>query len=261
MRDFHTHSQPGLELEGGLVPIGRDSTPLSLQVGLDNKGHGHSLCAGRAFSTESKWSIMLRNLRQGMEYMERQDYNLNEMDRLIRLWRGSLSHRVNSLELSLPPETLLYLQTILRLSEEKLFNHSLFGSGAEPPIRIHLILGGKRFVQEVPVIPLLNKPGFQGLVYSGRSRRSPTRGHFDSCQTEFMNALLEVGKNLDGLRREYRRMSDESSSVMQISPPVCPSSETIVTPTPSSRFSIPQLILRIARFLTAKRTPALWATS
>ena len=150
------------------------------------------------------------------------------MDRLIRLWRGSLSHQVNNLELSLPPETLLYLQTILRLSEEKLFNHSLFGSGAEPPIRIHLILGGKRFVQKVPVIPLLNKPGFQGLVYSGRSRRSPTRGHFDSCQTEFMNALLEVGKNLDGLRREYRRMSDESSSVMKISPPVCPSSETIV---------------------------------
>ena len=139
------------------------------------------------------------------------------MENSLRLWRGSLENRDERADQISFPETALYLQTILRLSEEKLFNHPLFGSGVEPPIRIHLILRGQRFTQEVSVNPLLNKPGFCALVHSGRGSSPPSVTHFDTCETEFLNALLQVGQNGDEITRQMTRIEESSSDTLSFS--------------------------------------------
>jgi len=162
----------------------------------------------RPFSCQSKWSVMLKNLSHGLEFMERQNSNLNEMEKTLCHWRNTLPCDSTSGEESFLPETFLCLQTILGLSEEKLFNHPLFGSGFETPIRIHLNLKGERFVQEIPVVPLLNQPGFCALAHSGASSSRPTDGLFDTCEMEFVNALLVVDRNLEGLRRQLRTIEE-----------------------------------------------------
>ena len=210
MRTFHTHNQSGLELKGDTASIGRVSSHPLLQAGKLVK-HGSEAVLGeknRPFSCQSKWSVMLKNLSNGLEFMERQNSNLNEMEKNLSHWRNSLPSNSTSGGKPFLPETFLWLQTILALSEEKLFNHPLFGSGFETPIRIHLNLKGERFVQEVPVVPLLNQPGFCALAHSGVSSTRPSDGLFDTCEMEFLNALLVVDRNLEGLRRQLRTIEE-----------------------------------------------------
>lgn len=210
MRTFHTQTESGLELQGDAVSIGRGSSQPLLQsgnfaqIGSTKK---HETKAG-SFSSISKWSVMLKNLQRGLEFMEKQNFNLKEMESVLLNWRKDSARPSSGYSYSFPPETFLYLQTIMSLSEEKLFNHPLFGSGYEPPIRIHLNMKGERFTQEVPVLPLLNQPAFCALTHSSGSSRRPSDLLFDSCEMEFVNTLLILDRNLEGLRRQLRAVEE-----------------------------------------------------
>ena len=140
MRTFHTQNHSGLELQGDVSSIGRGSSPPLLQTGiLEHKKTCH-VNHDRSFSAKSKWSVMIKNLKQGLEFMNKQNSNLNEMEQALARWRMSPEATKPYDELSFSAEAFLYLQTILTLSEEKMFNHPLFGCGVETPIRIHLNL-------------------------------------------------------------------------------------------------------------------------
>ena len=212
MRTFHTQNHSGLELQGDVSSIGRGSSPPLLQTGiLENKKTCHAN-HDRSFSAKSKWSVMIKNLKQGLEFMNKQNSNLNEMEQALARWRMSPEATKPYDELSFSADAFLYLQTILTLSEEKMFNHPLFGCGVETPIRIHLNLKGERFIQEVPVVPLLCQPGFSALAHSGGGMRRPSESLFDSCQLEFMNALLSLNQNLDGMKRQLDEIEKSHSN-------------------------------------------------
>jgi hypothetical protein len=219
MRNLHTYNDSGLELEGGAPSIGRGSTLNQLQAGNFNHtvASAKQVNSNRSFSPESKWSVMLSNLRKGLQFIDKQNSNLHEMENSLRLWRGSVIDRDKSTDRAFIPETVLYLQTILRLSEETLFNHPLFGSGVETPIRIHLVLRGERFAQEIPVIPLHNKPGLCALTHSGSGSSPPSATHFNTCETELLNALLQVEQNGDEVRRQMTRIEESSTEILSFS--------------------------------------------
>ena len=219
MRNLHTHNNSGLGFEGAVSSIGRGNTLNQLQAGnfkgtITGTNHDNS---NRSFSHLNKWSVMLNNLRQGLQFIDKQNTNLHEMEKSLRLWRGSILDNVKPTTRPFIPETALYLQTILRLSEEKLFNQQLFGSGVESPIRIHLLLRGERFAQEIPVVQLFNKPGFCALAHSGRGSSPPSVAHFNTCETEFLNALLQVEQQRDEVRRQITMIEESSSETLTFS--------------------------------------------
>ena len=252
MRTFHTKHHSGLELKGDASPIGRGSSPPLLQAGiLDQKKTSHGK-HGRSFSSQSKWSVMIKNLKQGLEFMNKQNSNLHEMEQTLARWRMSPETTKSNDKLSFSPETFLYLQTILTLSEEKMFNHPLFGSGFENPIRIHLNLKGERFIQEVPVVPLLNQPGFCALAHSGGGVRRPSERLFDSCQLEFMNALLSLNQNLDGMKRQLDEI-EKSHPNSSLGLALAESRRESSTPS-SSGFS--RILKWAGRFLKAPKATA-----
>ena len=247
MRNLHTYNSSGLELDGGAPSIGRGSTLNQLQAGefKDTAHYAKQGNAMRSFSNESKWSVMLSNLRQGMKFIEKQNSNLHEMENSLRLWRTSVLDGDKSTNRGFIPETALYLQTILRLSEERLFNHPLFGSGVESPIRIHLAMRGERFVQEIPVIPLLNKPGFCALAYSGSGSSPPSATHFNTCETEFLNALLQAEQNGDEVRRQMikiEKLSTDTLTLSRVRPYSESSNETGLTTVPRYLYWISRIL-------------------
>ena len=204
MRTFHTKHHSGLELKGDTASIGRGSSHSLLQTGIPSKNvvGGTNLEKAKTYSCRTKWHAMIKNLNQGLEFMSKQNSNLNEMERALSRWRDMPADSNKTREFSFIPETFLYLQTITALSEECMFNHPLFGSGYETPIRIHLNLKGERFIQEVPVVPLLSQPGFQALAHSGGGSRRPSDTLFDTCGLEFVTLLLTLSKNIDGMKRQ-----------------------------------------------------------
>lgn len=253
MRNLHTHNKSGLGLEGAVSPIGRGNTLNQLQAGnfkgtITSTKHGNT---NRSFSHVNKWSVMLNNLRQGLQFIDKQNTNLHEMENSLRLWRGSIIDSDKSTTRTFIPETALYLQTILRLSEEKFFNQKLFGSGVETPIRIHLVLRGDRFAQEIPVVPLLNKPGFCALAHSGRGSSPPSAAHFNTCETEFLNALLQVEQQRDEVRQQITMIEESSSETLTFS---------LVRPDPRSGANLtvlPRYLTWISKlFKSLRRTEA-----
>ena len=253
MRTFHTKHHTGLELQGDVSSIGRGSSPPLLQSGILDQHKTSPVNHDRSFSSQSKWSVMTRNLKQGLEFMNKQNSNLQEMEQTLARWRMSPETTKSNDKLSFSPETFLYLQTILTLSEEKMFNHPLFGSGFETPIRIHLNLRGERFIQEVPVVPLLNQPGFCALAHSGGGVRRPSERLFDSCQLEFMNALLSLNQNLDGMKRQLNEIEKSHSSSSLRLALVDKSTKS----SPRARSGVSRILKWASRFLKApKITPS-----
>ena len=239
MRTFHTKHHSGLELKGDTASIGRGSSHSLLQTGIPSKNvvGGTNLEKAKTYSCRTKWHAMIKNLNQGLEFMSKQNSNLNEMERALSRWRDMPADSNKTREFSFIPETFLYLQTITALSEECMFNHPLFGSGYETPIRIHLNLKGERFIQEVPVVPLLSQPGFQALAHSGGGTRRPSDTLFDTCGLEFVTLLLTLSKNIDGMKRQLRRV-EECNPVSTLGNSIPESkSETALTSSPQqSRF-------------------------
>lgn len=251
MRTFHTKQHFGLEHKGETISIGRGSCHSLLQSGIPGKQtpSGTLLKNERPFSCRTKWHAMVNNLNQGLEFMSTQNSNLNEMERALSRWRDTPSNSKQTGDFSFAPETFLYLQTILSLSEEQMFNQPLFGSGYETPIRIHLNLKGERFIQEVPVVPLLSQPGFQALAHSGGGSRRPTDMLFDSCGLEFVNSLLVLNKNIDGMKRQLRLVEEcNPSSTLGHSTPESKSETEQTVPPQFSRFlNLANWILRPLR--------------
>jgi hypothetical protein len=237
MRTFHTKHHSGLELKGDAASIGRGSSHSLLQTGIPSKNTagGTKLEKTKSYSCRTKWHAMIKNLNQGLEFMSKQNSNLNEMERALSRWRDTPLTSKKTGDFSFVPESFLYLQTILALSEERMFNHPLFGSGYETPIRIHLNLKGERFIQEVPVVPLLNQPGFQALAHSGGDSRRPSDILFDSCGLEFVTSLLKLNKNIDGMKRQLR-LVEECNPISTLGNSVS-KTKNHVSPAPPPQFS------------------------
>ena len=239
MRTFHTKHHSGLELKGDAASIGRGSSHSLLQTGIPSKNvaGGTNPEKPKTYSCRTKWHAMIKNLNQGLEFMGKQNSNLNEMERALSRWRDTPLSSKKTGEFSFVPETFLYLQTITALSEDCMFNHPLFGSGYETPIRIHLNLKGERFIQEVPVVPLLSQPGFQALAHSGGGSRRPSDTLFDTCGLEFVTLLLTLNKNIDGMKSQLRLVED-FNPISALGNSVC-KTRNEVSPAPppqSSRF-------------------------
>jgi len=251
MRTFHTKQHFGLEHKGETISIGRGSNHSLLQSGIPGKNitGGTKLEKTKPYSCRSKWHAMIKNLNQGLEFMIKQNSNLNEMERALSRWRDTPLNSKKTGDFSFAPETFLYLQTILSLSEERMFNQPLFGSGYETPIRIHLNLKGERFIQEVPVVPLLSQPGFQALAHSGWDSRRPSDRLFDSCGLEFVNSLLALNKNIDGMKRQLRLVEEcnPSSTLGHSIPESKSETEHAATPQFSRFLNLANWILRPLR--------------
>lgn len=215
MRNLHMHNCPGHDEPGLPGSIKRESEPQASLASTYTPGESSSVnvSAPHSFSSISKWTTMVRNLSSGIEYVLKQDANLNEMENLLRAWRKSLSMRDTRHATSINTEGFLFLPSILKLSEETLFNHPLFGDGVKKPIRVHLKLREARFIQEIPTYPLFIQPGFSALAHSGRDPGPPSQEVFDLCQTEFLNGLLEVKKTHRSLERHLNAIREHQGKL------------------------------------------------
>lgn len=149
------------------------------------------------FSSSSRQTVMIRNLQNGLSYVNKQYNNLIEINNHIRsIVSSNYKSRLNSENV-----WSIYLDSIVVLSEERFTNFSLFGNGSEPPIRIHLIQDGVRFIHKIPVNQLLNCLHFQSLLHSGTQLDPPSENLLHSCIQEVVQQMLLTD-------REIKKVSD-----------------------------------------------------
>jgi hypothetical protein len=172
-------------------------------------GNSQQIQDGRSFSSQSRQDVMQRNLKSGLEYIDKQRENLSEIGNIIDTWRFSMERETrerrhfafNHLR------NVIYIDPITKLVEERFHNRLLFGDGSESAIRIHLMIEGRRHEFHLKVVPLLIDPGFQAVMHSGSSNDYPSGPVFDQCCTHIINCMLNIEHNRADLNEMYSIVS------------------------------------------------------
>ena len=215
-------------------------------------GNSQQIHDGRSFSSQSRQDVMQRNLKSGLEYINKQKENLSEIGNIIDTWRFSMEREsrerrhfaFNHLR------NVIYIDPITKLVEERFYNRLLFGDGSESAIRIHLMIEGRRHEFHLNVVPLLINPGFQAIMHSGSSNDYPSGSVFDLCCTHIINCMLDIEHN----RSDLSEMLSVVSSAKQKNTNITAlSSVKSMSPVPLNSNQARKAVLeRIISFLITK---------
>ena len=140
------------------------------------------------FSSQSRQSIMVKNLKHGVDYKTKQYEHLSSINDYLNdiICMGNSRRDSNS------SSWVIYMQAIASMSEANFLNFPLFGYGTEPPIRVHLVLKGTAQIFEFNVSKLLNRPHFKSLVHSGTGMAIPSSKLLHECLKETLDEQLDV---------------------------------------------------------------------
>ena len=158
-----------------------------------NKDVSPSISSEKVFSSVSRQSVMIKNLRLGINFKEEQNRTLCEINQ-------NLSHILPYIHSSPPSDNdgwKLYLDSISHLTEKTYSNFPLFGHGFDPPIRVHLIKNGKALTFEFTICTLLKSLPFQSLLHSSVGSNLPSRRLLDDCVKSVLEEMLLVTKEKD----------------------------------------------------------------
>lgn len=154
-----------------------------------------------ALSSQSRQSIMVKNLKHGVDYKTKQYQHLSSINDYLNdiIFMGNSRRDSNS------SSWVIYMQAIASMSEANFLNFPLFGYGTEPPIRVHLVLKGNTQNFEFNVSKLLNRPHFKSLVHSGTGMTIPSSKLLHECLKETLDEQLDVSFE----RREAKKIIGE----------------------------------------------------
>lgn len=147
----------------------------------------------KSFSTRSRQSVMINNLKLGIEFKNRQYNNLISINENI----SQMSPYAECPKDSKGCAWKLYLDVISNLTSERYSNFPLFGYGIDPPIRVHLVRYGKPLVFEFSVSTLLQKLNFQAVLNCGLSNKTPSKHIIESCSREILEEMLSISSEKD----------------------------------------------------------------
>ena len=151
------------------------------------------ISSDKVFSSVSRQSVMIKNLRLGINFKEEQNRTLCEINQ-------NLSHLLPYAHSSPPSDNdgwKLYLDSISHLTEKTYSNFPLFGHGFDPPIRVHLIKNGKALAFEFTICTLLKSLSFQSLLHSSVGSNLPSKRLLDDCVKSVLEEMLLVTKEKD----------------------------------------------------------------
>ena len=242
MRSFHTHTHGEVSNSFGSDLIGRSTEQLEPSQ-IKKKVLPATNAEKRAgYSNRSKLEAMADNLRDGLQYVRRQTYNLEAIDQAVGLLREEYRKKTSILTSTvsrLRPEILLHHQALNNLSSETLFGHPLFGYGFENPIRIHLKLGSLTKAHSIPILPLLCSHPLQALLASSRWMEPPGQALFESLGVDLMNLLLNAKKEEDALDKQVQELLEYRNGRSRLRAPQITSSSD-----PKEPIQLPSRLLR-----------------
>ena len=200
MRTFHTNTSVcGYPHDISADSVGRPP---------DHAGFSHTQSAvhpknpkkesyTRRFSMGTKTDAMLSNLHQCSDYISLQLDSLSKIEGLLGLQKSVLFTPDNPLTNSRERAAQLKIMhsSLLSVIDLKYGNHPIFGYGYESPVRLHLVINGKRESHSLPVVPLLSKPGFKSFEITLGAGRDISTGLRESCLEEVLNLMMDVHKN------------------------------------------------------------------
>ena len=195
---FHTRINPGAKYSiCELLPPCRSSSSISTPLEKNSSVQTElEEIADKCFSQVSRRDVMITNLMKGKSFIQMQSENLSEIMNIFTLLRSAPGSVSTNTQDEMIARNVLYLETMGRISRSKHLHFPLFGYGYEPPIRVHLSLGGNPEVFNFETLPLLGGTAFDSLIHSGACSVKQGDKFLNQISKELLDLMLKAEGNL-----------------------------------------------------------------
>ena len=106
---------------------------------------------------------------------------------------------------------LMHAQSLQSATKSKYMGKALFGDGAEPPIRFHLIKGDTVEPFDMPDPCLISMISIRSFISGISDHHLPSVKLGNACMAELLNALVEVQHGKEGLQKHCQILRDANS--------------------------------------------------
>ena len=193
MRIFHTKTNVcGVSQDvhagaiGRLLPSCEPIHSLKKTPPLSHRGQ-------KTYYGESKHDAMLKSLREGNLYYQKQLSALSRVEFLLRqLSRESTKDLDYSTSDNRYTKRNFYHQSLVSLSSESFKSFPVFGYGHESPMRIHLRLENKRITKLLTPSPLLTKAAFRSVLLTLGLDQGSIGGNCVESVSEVLNLMISA---------------------------------------------------------------------
>lgn len=196
MRNLHTSTPVSLvssnqSAEKSINLRGSNSVSLNAKTNIQTDEISH-----RSFSQLSRSSVMQKNVKDASLFMDEQQRVLKQLIKELQIFIGYREQLPKSQKESINEHSwsvyLMHAQSLQSALKTVHMGKALFGDGAQPPIRFHLLKGDSIEPFDLPdpcLISMISIRAFLGGI-SGHHLPSVKLGN--ACIAELLNALVDV---------------------------------------------------------------------
>jgi hypothetical protein len=223
MRNLHTSTPVGLVSlnQSAEKPInlrGSHSVSLNTKLGFQADESSH-----RSFSQLSRGSVIQKNVKDACLFMDEQQRVLKQLIKEFQIFIGYREQLPKSQKESINEHSwsvyLMHAQSLQSALKTVYMGKALFGDGAQPPIRFHLLKGDSTEPFDLPdpcLISMIPIRAFLGGI-SGHHLPSVKLGN--ACIAELLNALVDVQHGKERLHQfTHTLKTSNKKKSLRISP-------------------------------------------
>lgn len=148
----------------------------------------------QVYSTRTRYSSVLENLRKSSEYIREQQKALNEMVQQFQLLSGYLEQTDRNLGANSHAWSvyLMHAQVVESCMSRTFEEKPLFNLDNDPPLRIHVPVDGELESFDLPLPSLRSIIPLGAFLHGASGRSMPSIGLLEDCMTAITNCLLEI---------------------------------------------------------------------
>lgn len=216
MRNLSTHIAADLSVGTGAscVPISSRGS-VSNGVVLPSIQSKEPTHLKSVYSQKTRLSVMCSHTREAMSFIDRQHSVIKDLIKQMQIFVGYreqvTAHAENNLNSDAWSVYLMHVQSLHDGINQSFQGKKLFGNGAQPPIRIHLSIGGNVEPFELPDPCLCSLISLRSFLSGVVHHSLPSVELSNACIAELLNALVEVQNGRSTLSKISKKLGKKES--------------------------------------------------
>lgn len=196
MRNLHTYNNIAVSKDPSLLDVptsARSTKNTSVTSGPASYSPKRQTVG---YSQLNRRSVMQKNVLDASSFMDEQQRVLKQLIKEVQIFIGYREQLPKSQKDSINEHSwsvyLMHAQSLQSALKSVYMGKALFGDGAQPPIRFHLIRGDTVEPFEMPDPCLISMISIRAFLGGISDHHLPSVKLGNACMTELLNALVEV---------------------------------------------------------------------
>jgi len=215
MRNLHTYNNIAVSKDSGLL-----DTPTSVRIANNSSATSDPASYPPKHKTDgysqiNRRSVMQKNVLDASSFMDEQQRVLKQLVKEFQIFIGYREQLPKTQKDSINEHSwsvyLMHAQSLQSALKSVYMGKALFGDGAQPPIRFHLIKGDTVEPFEMPDPCLISMISIRAFLGGISDHHLPSVKLGNACMAELLNALVEVQHGKERLQKHCQVLRGTTS--------------------------------------------------